>query len=396
MQIDFDVQKVIVMKKSILCLAVAGMLALPVTGQAGGIWQDTDELAAVATEGQSADGMYSSRDAMLRAADKQLTAPIPKLTDKQVVPPSGDKRDYTSLAVYFWPNPDTEDGLPYVRRDGHVNPEKWNSDKYDAKRLGQMKNEIRALARGYAMSGDERYAERAMQVAAVWFIDPETRMNPHLIYAQLVPGKSEGRSSGIIDTVQFIDVVDALYLLQGSKAYTSERQAALQQWFSDYTDWLLTSDMGKKEGQAGNNHGIWYDAQVAVFAHFAGRDDVARRIIAAVPEKRMASEIDSDGSIPRELARTRPMNNSLYALRALLTLARVGDDVGTDLYDARSTNGRSLTQAIDYILPYVKGEKTMAKEDVAAYHDKDFRLALHLANQHYHNPAYELPRNEGR
>lgn len=385
------------MKLLVLAAAIGGSSLLgSAAAQAGGIWQDTDELAAVAATGQSPDGMYTSRAGLIRAADRALTQPIPHLTDKQATPPSGDKRDYTSLAVYFWPNPDTDDGLPYVRHDGEVNPEKWDEQKYDAKRLGTMKSEIRALARGYAMTHDERYAERAMAIASAWFIDDATRMQPRLVYAQLVPGRSTGRSSGIIDTVQLIEVVDALYLLQGSSACPPEKWTALQDWFARYTDWLLQSDMGRKEAAAKNNHGIWYDAQVAVFAHFAGRDDIARTVVAAVPERRMRDEIAADGSLPRELARTRPMNYSLYALRGLLTLARVGEAVGVDLYDAQASNGRTLRQAIDYIQPYVTGERTMAKEDIAAYHDKGYRLALHLANKHYHEPAYELPVREGK
>lgn len=34
-----------------------------------------------------------------------------------------DANDYVSLARYFWPDPNTPNGLPYIRRDGHVNPE---------------------------------------------------------------------------------------------------------------------------------------------------------------------------------------------------------------------------------------------------------------------------------
>lgn len=40
------------------------------------------------------------------------------LLDKQHVPPSGDKRDYFSLSVYFRPNLETADGLPYAPGDG--------------------------------------------------------------------------------------------------------------------------------------------------------------------------------------------------------------------------------------------------------------------------------------
>src|SRR5262245_685185 len=36
--------------------------------------------------------------------------------DKADVAPSGDRHDYLSYARYWWPNPDTKDGFPYIRR----------------------------------------------------------------------------------------------------------------------------------------------------------------------------------------------------------------------------------------------------------------------------------------
>ncbi len=57
------------------------------------------------------------------------------VTDKLFPAPSGDKHDYVSLSKYFWPNPKTSDGLPYVLLDGETNPE---NRQYDASRLGSM------------------------------------------------------------------------------------------------------------------------------------------------------------------------------------------------------------------------------------------------------------------
>ena len=103
----------------------------------------------------------------------------------------------------------------------------------------------------------------------------------------------------------------------------------------------------------------------------------------------MASQIAEDGSLPLELARTRPLHYSLFTLRGFLTLARVGEEMGIDLYDRKSSNGRSLKLAIDYILPYAKGEKTISHEAAADDQDVPFWLSLHLANGHYKNPAYD-------
>ena len=60
---------------------------------------------------------------LAKDADKALTLTIPTVMDKQIVPPSGDKHDFYSLSRYWWPDPNKPDGLPYIRKDGEVNPE---------------------------------------------------------------------------------------------------------------------------------------------------------------------------------------------------------------------------------------------------------------------------------
>lgn len=55
-------------------------------------------------------------------ADKLLTVKPPSVMEKpDPLPVPGDRHDYMSLARYYWPNPKTETGLPYVQRDGETN-----------------------------------------------------------------------------------------------------------------------------------------------------------------------------------------------------------------------------------------------------------------------------------
>lgn len=60
--------------------------------------------------------------------------------DKTLVAASGNKHDYYSFPPYWWPNPDTQDGLPYIRKDGQTNPDA-NSDATDKNRLVKMSND---------------------------------------------------------------------------------------------------------------------------------------------------------------------------------------------------------------------------------------------------------------
>ena len=90
------------------------------------------------------------------------------------------------------------------------------------------------------------------------------------------------------------------------------------------------------------------------------------------------------------------MNYSLYVLRGYLTLARVGEELGIDLYDQKTAKGQGLKEAILFILPYARGEKQLEKRDVAEWKAGSFRQALRLANRHYHEPAFDFASVSGQ
>jgi hypothetical protein len=311
--------------------------------------------------------------------------PLLSVADKPQVPPSGDKHDYLSIAPYWWPDPSKPDGKPYIRKDGRTNPDRSN---FDRPKIGRLCEAVPTLALAYAMTGNEAYAARAARLLRCWFLDPATRMNPNLNFGQFIPGITEGRAAGIIETRGLIGVVDAVGLLEGSANWTEQDAEGMRAWFRAYLDWLRTSPIGQDESSARNNHGTWYDAQVVTFALFVGDEGLARKVLTG-SKARIGLQLEPDGRQPLELGRTKALGYSIMNLEGLTTLAALGDRVGVDLWHERSSDGRSIRKALDWIIPYATGAKDWTYQQIVEIRPTGLLIPLRRAAIAYHEPAYE-------
>jgi hypothetical protein len=323
--------------------------------------------------------------ALMQEAEAALGHGPYTVTDKPLLPPSGDRHDYISLAPYWWPDPRKGDEAPYVRRDGEFNPERL-TNRFDVADLDAMSTDVETLALAYYYSGDTRFANRAVLLLRTWFIDPETRMNPRLDYAQMVPGREDGRAEGIMDTHRLARVVESIGLLAPSGAIAEGEQAALESWFGAYVDWLLTSPNGREEGDKSNNHSIWYDSQVMHFALFARKPDVARTIAAAFPQRRLARQFEPDGRLPEELTRTRTLHYSIFALLAGYDVADLAGCVDIDLWNWQDAEGRGLKTATLFLAPYSGRENEWPLREIDTPRE-ELSVLLTRAQLHWGDPA---------
>jgi len=319
-------------------------------------------------------------------AEKALKQPPISVLDKDATPPSGDKHDYMSVAPYWWPDPSKPDGKPYIRKDGERNPDRKSLGDADA--LGRMQGAVTTLALARFLTGRDACAEHAARLLRTWFLDEATRMNPNLSYGQAVPGRTDGRGTGIVDTAGLIHLVDAAILLEESAAWTADDRKGLRTWFSKYLDWLLESAHGKDEAKASNNHATQYDAQVACYALYTGRREVARRVLEKAPALRIDAQVEPDGRMPQELARTKSWDYCCVNAYNLLNLARLGGHVDVDLWGYASKDGRSLRKAVDFLVPFATGEKTWTAKQIVEFQPDRLGTALRRAAARWPDGPY--------
>ena len=175
-------------------------------------------------------------------ADEELGKTPNPVTNKTEIPPSGDKHDYMSIAPYRWPNPDTEDGFPWIVKDGQINP-MTRGENSDPVRLSTMFGALNKLSMAYYFSGDAKYANKAKSIIQAWFIDDSTRVNPNIKYGQGIPGEFEGRRAGFIEWRSISTVISTIQLLSANDIFFADEMQALNTWIAEYYHWIKCCHM---------------------------------------------------------------------------------------------------------------------------------------------------------
>ena len=305
------------------------------------------------------------RGRILQAAEAALKQAPVTITHFHAKLSEGGPNDFYSNGDYWWPNPNTTNGLPYVQRDGQTNPANFNHHR---ECLWQLRNAVAALGAAYKITGDERYVTKAVELLRVFFLDPATRMNPNLQFAQAIPGVTPGRGIGIIDTLHLIEIPRAVEAMEKSPAFPPEVLAGLKQWFAAYVEWMTTSKNGHDEANATNNHAVAFWLQVAVFSQFTGNERLLAECRLQFKEVFVAKQMAADGSFPRELGRTKPYGYSIFQLDNLATLCQVLSTTNDNLWEFTLPDGRGIRKAVAFMYPFLADKSQWPKKpDVQAW-----------------------------
>jgi hypothetical protein len=242
----------------------------------------------------------------------------------------------------------------------------------------------------FLLTGDNRFAEASRKHLEAWFIAPETRMNPSLLYVQAIKGRVTGRGIGIIDAIHLVEVARSIEILEKNKALPEETIAEIKNWFNEFVSWLTTHPYGIDEMNTKNNHAACWVMQVGAFASLTGNEKVLTLCRERFKNILLPNQMAEDGSFPLELARTKPYGYSLFNLDAFMMCAEILSDDNENLYEFSSPEGLNMKLGATYLFPYVKDKSSWPYPPDVMYWDswpvrQPFLL---FAGKAYNNQEY--------
>ena len=116
-------------------------------------------------------------------------------------------------------------------------------------------------------------------------------------------------------------------------------------------DWLVNSAHGLAERNSLNNHGVYYDLQVASIAAYLGDAPLLAATFRRA-HARLHIHFDPDGSQPHELRRTNALHYCAFNLQAWISLAALAARCGEDLWRSRSRPDSAIGRGVEWLMRF--------------------------------------------
>lgn len=151
-------------------------------------------------------------------------------------------------------------------------------------------------------------------------------------------------------------MLDAVRIVERGSFLSEQESADLRVWFTEYMEWLETSEMGTKEYTAANNHGLYYDVQLVAIAAFVNKPE---RMMWYLDRSisRMLTHFEETGEMPHEMDRPICEHYQMFTLQGWTTLSRLSESVyGRTLWDQfKNDDGASIMcRAAEFSIPYYR------------------------------------------
>ena len=145
-----------------------------------------------------------------------------------------------------------------------------------------------------------------------WFLNPKTRMNPDLDYAQSVPGVNNGRGAGVVDGRVFVRAIQGMEFLAQTGDWDAKDQAAVHKWFEEYLHWLTHQQERHRREEERQQSRFVVGRPGGRRGQFRGNKPRRSNGLQFYRDHLLPRQIMPDGSAPREEMRARSLRLSSF------------------------------------------------------------------------------------
>jgi hypothetical protein len=345
-------------------------------------------LASVTLQARNFDKqiLENIRKETIKRANEMLSENPVTVTASSCKRSIGGLHDYYSEGDYWWPDPAKPDG-PYIQKDGQTNPENFSDHRHAMVRLSEI---TATLTSAWLLTGEKKYAEKAVDHLNAWFVDPTTMMNPNMLYSQAIWGRFTGRGIGLIDAYHLVEVAQLTKILIDNKAISEKQAVKIKEWFDRFLRWMTTHPYGIDEMNAKNNHGACWVATASSMAVLTGNAEITQMCTDRFKTILLPSQMADDGSFPLELKRTKPFGYSLFNIDAICNVAQILSTPEDNLFEFKTDKGLILKKGMEFIYPFIadKSKWPFAK-DIYIWEEWPVRQSsLLFAGLAYNNEKY--------
>ena len=212
-------------------------------------------------------------------------------------------------------------------------------------------------------------------------------MNPHLRYASMSASHEgdSGSPSGIVEFKDVYYLLDAVRIVALSGALSEFEIANVRSWMRAFLLWVETSVQGLDQERRPDSQGTMRDLLVVSVGAYV---EHAPAIVSALmrTRERLLVQFDAVGAQRLELAQTNPRHACVQNLQAWVSIARIADLFGNDLWAYTASDGRGIGRGLEWLLQaFDAGE--WPRENIESF-DADRLLPLKRdLEQHYRSTS---------
>lgn len=205
---------------------------------------------------------------------------------------------------------------------------------------------VRSLGLAYALTGKNKFADKAIQLINTWCLDSGTYMRP----------KAGNFQSRIELSVTMPGIFYGADLIWDYSGWNKDKRGMFKNWVKDLADnakgWIASGCYPCKTGSWCQNQETWRLAFMAS-ASVIIEDSNIRNDTVDKWKKLIHCQIGTDGRMIRENREEKTLFYATYAINAFVQTAEIARHYGIDLYSYKTDDGRCLEKALDYYAPRI-------------------------------------------